>query len=142
MSLHGRETLRQRASSRTQALLAICGAERCEEEAQHVERTQGTAMDTEAGENGAEADKSGAHGNEQDPIKGKEHRTPLKDRKTALEESRDLYEENSDGWMKLNALVQEVDEQIEQATPPQQQPQPETVYLNAVKELNSSRPSN
>ena len=42
-------------------------------------------------------------------------------------------------WTKIDSLVQDIDKQIERLAGTAQQPQPETVYINAVKELRHAR---
>ena len=94
-----------------------------------IEGTQKTDMNTQEG--------TGSSDNEQATLK--ERRKWLTERKKALEQASDSYDDTAAEWTKINSLVQDIDKQIERLAGTSQQPQPETVYVNAVKELGHAR---
>ena len=113
-----------------------------EEDAEKIEGKQAMKIDDQAIENGVGTESDATEGQastENEQANLKERRKRLKERRKALEQARDSFDDTAEEWKSINALVQEIDKQVELLAGTPQQPQPETVYINAVRELRQAR---
>ena len=66
----------------------------------------------------------------------KELRACLRTKRKFLADVRSVHEEKTQLWQHMDVLAKDLDNQIEATIPPKQEPKPETLHVEALKELN------